>query len=739
MIKYFYSHISAIFVTLFLFHTIFCLGQQSRDLDLHPYMHSVLWNDNEIAPSFTHKERTEKRINSIVTRGTEDVSIPEKIIRSMAQQEPLVIEPLLGNIEFGQGAPYNELCPKVYHGNCNKGEGLSAGTTVSPLAQLLTYHKYPAQMKGGTIDYYTSTYLIHRIWDCDNTHFNWDLIQNSYGVPEYLGDKTVFTDRTIKCGKYEFSDDENGGWIEYSFMNEEDFQGYYTFQLWLANDKNQLILPASDDGNFILNYKDGVSAECMLLIDNKLKDGEYKLLLCVKISSKWYICQTSDAFDRKDFFMLTKTGDTYTINGSKHKCIPSYSNAQGMEIANLEGAVGAALRMDYRDMPDNTLWEASVYKALVDNFDYDPGIAAVHVANLDNFYLHLVLQEELQSRRPVYGVYGMNQGFVLDGFRKQDGKIYYHVNWGQYGFGNGYYLLEQLIDPTKKYGNFVWGIQPSSDKPTGAFVFDRCDLVIDKDNYKTNQKIYINFQVTNSTEKTFDGDLIAYAMGIDGKKYWLGSSRVDRTLRPGYVSNYGRHPIEGVIPEDMPAGQYVIVLYSKQDNVERLITSSKTAPFTVEKGARVLTLDKHHLTFLERGEQQQLTATCSIPNAKLVWSSSNETKCSVDQNGVVKSISGGQCSITVSTEDGMYQDVCRVDYDVLLSEIMLMPYDFNNQQSNHVELSCKVGEIVNIYNIGYPTYAFDNIINKSCSDNSVLDINRRVSVEIYCIKVIAAD
>ena len=75
-----------------------------------------------------------------------------------------------------------------------------------------------------------------------------------------------------------------------------------------------------------------------------------------------------------------------------------------------------------------------------------------------------------------------------------------------------------------------------------------------------------------------------------------------------------------------------------------------------------VTLDKTSTT-LEVGGTDKLTATITPSNATdkgLIWSSSDESVATVDQNGVVTGVSEGTATITVTTADGNKTAACTV-------------------------------------------------------------------------------
>lgn len=64
------------------------------------------------------------------------------------------------------------------------------------------------------------------------------------------------------------------------------------------------------------------------------------------------------------------------------------------------------------------------------------------------------------------------------------------------------------------------------------------------------------------------------------------------------------------------------------------------------------------------GEQMQLSASFDPSNASckdLIWSSSDEKVATVDQNGLVSYVYGGDCEITCTSVDGGYTAVCRIN------------------------------------------------------------------------------
>lgn len=86
---------------------------------------------------------------------------------------------------------------------------------------------------------------------------------------------------------------------------------------------------------------------------------------------------------------------------------------------------------------------------------------------------------------------------------------------------------------------------------------------------------------------------------------------------------------------------------------------------------------------LEKGETAQLEISFGADkeNAKadaiakaaeglaLVWESDNEDVATVDENGLVTAVGGGEANITVSIKDANIQSVCKITVDVALEDI----------------------------------------------------------------------
>lgn len=92
---------------------------------------------------------------------------------------------------------------------------------------------------------------------------------------------------------------------------------------------------------------------------------------------------------------------------------------------------------------------------------------------------------------------------------------------------------------------------------------------------------------------------------------------------------------------------------------------------TVLQRSESITLDAES-AFLYIGDKKQLTATilpADASNQKVVWSSSDDTIASVDQEGLVTALKVGKVQITATAEDGALKAVCEVEVAAFVSGI----------------------------------------------------------------------
>ena len=140
-----------------------------------------------------------------------------------------------------------------------------------------------------------------------------------------------------------------------------------------------------------------------------------------------------------------------------------------------------------------------------------------------------------------------------------------------------------------------------------------------------------------------------------------------KDLTPMYIESNWTPTIDNKVSIDLTefSGDQPYVIWV------RLVTSDTTyydeAIYTItgnketEVNIESVTLNKTTISIKE-GSSYTLSATITPSNAtnkSLIWKSDNEKVATVS-NGVIKGISEGTATITVTTEDGNYSDTCKV-------------------------------------------------------------------------------
>lgn len=105
------------------------------------------------------------------------------------------VGPLLST-QWGQGAPYNNLCPT----DPVHGEQSVTGCTATALAQILNYHRYP-ERGSGTVTYTTSTHGMSISADLSTFTFDWANMADNYSsVSTTEAQQTAVAQLMYACG-----------------------------------------------------------------------------------------------------------------------------------------------------------------------------------------------------------------------------------------------------------------------------------------------------------------------------------------------------------------------------------------------------------------------------------------------------------------------------------------------------------------------------------------------------------
>ena len=202
------------------------------------------------------------------------------------------------------------------------------------------------------------------------------------------------------------------------------------------------------------------------------------------------------------------------------------------------------------------------------------------------------------------------------------------------------------------------------------------------------------------------------------------SYMVTATLFPAYPSNMNlvwssSNPRVAIVSNNTPAVLNVtgsdphFGLFQISEMITPLSNGSTVIKVTTADGAKVATVNVTVTTpvtgvmlspmpvTLNPGKQYALQATVlpvTATTSNLVWSTTNSSIATVDQNGVVTAVSSGSCGISVQTADGAYTAMATINVVTPLVGVSLV---LNTPTPIHI------GDVVQILVVMTPTTASD--------------------------------
>lgn len=151
--------------------------------------------------------------------------------------------------------------------------------------------------------------------------------------------------------------------------------------------------------------------------------------------------------------------------------MPNSLSSHNSAVATICRHAGVAVDMDYA--PDGSgAYSQDVPPALINYFKYKSTTQYRSKSSYTAENWDILMRGELNNARPIYySGYSAGSGghaFILDGYTGTYPSTTYHVNWGWYGYYNGYYTLTALNPGSDNFNSgqaAVTGIEPQGSSP----------------------------------------------------------------------------------------------------------------------------------------------------------------------------------------------------------------------------------------------------------------------------------
>lgn len=182
--------------------------------------------------------------------------------------------PQLMKSEWGQSAPFNNLCPMGVNGRC------PAGCVATAMAQVFYYHKYPVKAIGkGSCTYGGKTYA----QELSGVEYAWDKMLPKYDTPSGEGSEDVAT-LLYDCGLSIGMNYDDNGSGSYNFeacnaINEHFnmYATYYNRSYYTSSDWMNILYQQLSQKNPVVytgvSKVDGVASGHCFVIDGYREDG----------------------------------------------------------------------------------------------------------------------------------------------------------------------------------------------------------------------------------------------------------------------------------------------------------------------------------------------------------------------------------------------------------------------------------------------------------------------------------
>lgn len=160
-------------------------------------------------------------VTSIMNIAEQDVN---EISSFQSEIRPEGLPPLLGDIQWGQGDPYNRKCPSYHNKKC------VTGCVATAMAQVMKYYSYPTKGKGHK-SYWTETNKIHITEDLSDVTFDWDRMLSQYTNSFSEDEADAIATLMYSCGvsvEMDYDPDGSGAYqsdLLHAYINNFGYDG----------------------------------------------------------------------------------------------------------------------------------------------------------------------------------------------------------------------------------------------------------------------------------------------------------------------------------------------------------------------------------------------------------------------------------------------------------------------------------------------------------------------------------
>lgn len=164
------------------------------------YSDQGTYNEAQLPDNFKSYMNAYRAMVEAVDKGNVAATRQLKEVESLRSSvTSTAVSPLLGNIAWGQGGPYNDFCPGDDNESCYM---YPAGCVATAMAQIMKYYRCPAALQADIPSYTTKTLgLSIAKRSKEDEKYNWDNMLDKYVSGEYTSSQRMeVASLFIDCG-----------------------------------------------------------------------------------------------------------------------------------------------------------------------------------------------------------------------------------------------------------------------------------------------------------------------------------------------------------------------------------------------------------------------------------------------------------------------------------------------------------------------------------------------------------